>query len=343
MARVSLDAMPEPGTLVRKDTGVVLPWPEGRVLRESTAFVGGEPGVRVEVTRTGPGIHREVGDEADWMLKSVHPSNPRDPKPADGACPSCGADVAEGWACPECGHDREAAGGMLDPDVQEAAEASLDESAALLECAEPAGTRTARFRASEPNLSQVPRDAAGKAAQLIDTLRFYIETWRREGRIADDAQNGALADVFSQLCSLREIAENDRAARGALRASLDSAEADFTRLSAENRAQRERIALLEAAILDQGGEWATSDVADTGAPELSIGIRLDPMADIDARLAALDGPPEAGVAGVAPVCDARSPIAGLACDKSPHSAGWHRALCDQSHRAQGQTRVWWST
>lgn len=147
---MALDTMPEPGTLVRHDTGVRLPWAEGRVLRESAAFVGGERGVRVEVTRAGPDGRPKVGAGADWMLRRVHlpPSNPRNPDTASDA-------------------DR-----LRDPERTPS---------------RAPGTRTGRIRCSDPNLSQAPRVVYVAEVETDYPIRVVADSPEECRRLAEAA------------------------------------------------------------------------------------------------------------------------------------------------------------
>lgn len=152
----------------------------------------------------------------------------------------------------------------------------------------------------------------------------------------DPEDYDALAEAAS--AALAKQLETEHAALHATLGVLAETRAANVELSA-------RVAQLEAGILDLGGTWAADPATppDTGVPTVAQGITLDPMAEIDVRLAKLLHGTPAAPAGVAPTCPSRSPITGHACDASPRHAGWHRAgLCDDSHRAHGSDRVWWS-
>lgn len=284
-------------------------------------------------------------------------SNPRDPDAAyraarrayPGICPACGADRAEGWVCPECGHDpasgeagtrtgrvRCSEPNLSSPPFDLSPEAVERDHAALMA---EMDRLVANARTAFEGISYL---RAGEWVPLIEGVEAMREAAAKRRGVGwvelSRATLGSLAERILNLRAGMEIACEHRDAALAELSRVDAAlavegvetlpmsrETAIRTLRAADRAKSERIAQLEAAILDQGGEWVVDATAptDTGVGKISVGTLRDPMHDIDARLRALtEGPPEASVAGVALVCPGRSPISGHPCDFTPRHTEW---------------------
>lgn len=188
----------------------------------------------------------------------------------------------------------------------------------------------------------VPRDphVASLPAESVEQLVAYCRgAFDGIADVADDvegaAENGALS-IRVSLEALRAMAERILNLRAGVHAAAD-----------ELSTLRGEVARLQEAILDQGGQWVPDDRED-GVRAVTAGISLDPMAEIDRKLALLDGPRPATPGGVAPEdahlllprCAELSPIQRVACERESGHAGWH--LCDESHTRGVDARVWWS-